>query len=101
MPKKKELPPPLELVTLPGRLKYARERAGLSVRLLGELADMDPGQVSRIETGERAVGIEAATLLRLAHALGVPFGWLGADEGTLPPAPVFREPSDRRRKAHR
>lgn len=91
----------MELVTLPGRLTYARERAGLTVRLLATKAAMDAGQVSRIESGERTTGIEAATIIRLAHALEVPVGWLTADEGQLPPAPVFRESTDRRRRGAR
>ncbi len=60
---------------------------------LAEAANIDPAQVSRYENAERLSGVEAATLIRLARALGVPVGWLAADEGGLPPVPVFREPS--------
>ncbi len=93
VPRKKVVPPPAALLRLPGRLKYARERAGLTGAALAEKAGIDPSQVSRYENPEsgRAGGIEAATLIRLAEALGVPVGWLAADEGTLPPVPVFRE----------
>ena len=93
VPKKKTVPPPPALLRLPGRLKYARERAGLTGAALAEKAGIDPSQVSRYENPEsgRAGGIEAATLIRLAEALGVPVGWLAADEGTLPHVPVFRE----------
>lgn len=103
VPKKKAdgpAPPP-ELLGLPSRLVYARERSGMTQAAVARGASMDPGQLSRLEKGERGPGIEAATVIRLAHALGVPVGWLAADEGTLPPAPLFTEPSDRRRKANR
>lgn len=91
MPRKKPAPPPPELLTLPSRLKYARERAGLTGAALAEAANLDPAQISRFERAERLTGVEAATLIRLARALGVPVGWLAADEGGLPPAPIFRE----------
>jgi transcriptional regulator with XRE-family HTH domain len=93
VPRKKPTPAPPELLRLPTRLKYARERAGLSGAALAKKAGIDPAQVSRYENPEsgRAAGIEAATLIRLAQALGVPVGWLVADEGTLPSVPIFRE----------
>jgi transcriptional regulator with XRE-family HTH domain len=94
VPRKKQTPTPPELLTLPSRLRYARERAGLTGVGLAQAADVDPAQVSRYENAERLSGVEAATLIRLARALGVPVGWLVADEGGLPPAPgvpVFRE----------
>lgn len=100
MPRKKRVPPPPELLTLPSRLKYARERAGLTQVALAEKAQIDPAQVSRYEDPDsgRGPGIEAATLIRLAKALGAPVGWLAADEGALPPAPIFREtPPDGRK----
>lgn len=98
MPKKKpaaELP---ELATFHARLTYARERAGITKRALAKALGVDPGQITRHEQGERAQGIEAATVIRLARELGVPVGWLAADEGSLGPPPVFREGGDRRRK---
>lgn len=93
MPRKKPTPPPPELLTLPSRLKYARERIGMTGVALAEAAQLDPAQISRFENAERLTGVEAATLIRLARALGVPVGWLAADEGSLPPAPIFREPT--------
>ena len=100
MPRKKPLPPPPELLTLPGRLKYARERAGLTATAVAERSNIDLSQISRFEREPRP-GIEAATLIRLAQALGVQVGWLAADEGTLPPAPLFKEPTDGRRRKPR
>jgi transcriptional regulator with XRE-family HTH domain len=100
VPRKKPVPPPPELLTLPSRLKYARERAGLTGVALAQASQIDPAQISRYENAERLTGVEAATLIRLARALGVPVGWLAADEGGLPPAPIFREapkPSDPKR----
>jgi transcriptional regulator with XRE-family HTH domain len=78
-------------------MRYARERQGLTLTALAETTGMDLSQLSRLEKGERVAGIEAATVLRLAGALGVPAGWLLADEGQLPTVPVFRD-TDRRRK---
>jgi len=102
VPKKRVTDPPAELLTLPTRLKYARERINMTQAALAKRADMDPGQVSRLEKGERGAGIEVAIVIRLARELGVPVGWLAADEGDLPEAPkgptVFSEDSDRRRK---
>jgi transcriptional regulator with XRE-family HTH domain len=101
MPRKRTAPELPELATFPARLTYARERAGMTKLALAKALGVDPGAITRHEQGERAQGIEAATLIRLARELGVPVGWLAADEGQLPPAPVFREGHDRRRKPHR
>lgn len=100
VPRKKPTPPLPELETLPGRLKYARERARLTGAALAEASGIDASQISRIESGERTAGVEAATLIRLARECGVPVGWLAADEGALPerPIPLFRETDRRRRR---
>lgn len=92
------MPPPPELRTLPTRLRYARERIPMTQTALAKKAEMDKSQISRIEKGEASDGIEAATLIRLARALGTPVGWLAADEGDPGPVPLFREGVDRRRK---
>ena len=97
MPKKNPVPAPPEIQTLPGRLKYARERARATQTALARKAKMDKSQVSRIEKGEIGEGLEAATIIRLARALGAPVGWLAADEGELGNIPVFGQ--DRRRKS--
>lgn len=101
MPRRKLVPPPQELVTLPERLKYARTRRKLTLEKVAEAAEADPSQVSRLERGVRVGGVEAATLIRLSRALGVPVGWLVADEGAAPPVPVFVEETDRRRRKPR
>ncbi len=98
MPKKKPSPELPELAGFPARLTYARERAKITKAKLAELIGVDPGAITRHEQGERAQGIEAATIIRLARELGVPVGWLAADEGQLGPPPVFREGGDKRRK---
>lgn len=92
------MPAPPELRTLPTRLRYARERIPMTQTALAKKAEMDKSQISRIEKGEASDGIEAATLIRLARALGTPVGWLAADEGDPGPVPLFREGVDRRRK---
>jgi transcriptional regulator with XRE-family HTH domain len=98
VPKKKPRPAPPELLTLPSRITYARERGKLTQAALAKAAGMDPPAISRLEKGERSEGIEAATIIRLARALQVPVGWLAADEGDAGPVPVFREAGDRRRR---
>lgn len=98
MPKKKPVAELPELSTFPARLTYARERAGITKAALAKAVGVDPPAITRHEQGERAQGIEAATVIRLARALGVPVGWLAADEGQLGPAPIFHEGADRRRK---
>lgn len=100
MPKQKPGPRVPELDSFPTRLKYARERAGLTQTALSELTGIDISQISRWERGERYEGLQLATAIRLARALGQPTGWLAADEGQ-PAVPVFREPTDRRRKPDR
>lgn len=93
-------PAPQELTTLPDRLKYARKRVGFSQKELAERSQVSESQLSRYESAERIEGVEAATVIRLARALGVPVGWLVADEGEPGPVPVFVEPpkGDRRRR---
>jgi transcriptional regulator with XRE-family HTH domain len=97
MPKKKPAPSLPELTTLPGRLVFAR---GMSTqKFIAEKAGMSPSQLTRYEHGEGVQGIEAATVIKLANALGVPVGWLAAQEGGPPTVPIFREGQDGRRKA--
>lgn len=102
MPKAaKTAPPPKALIELPERLTYARKRAGFTKKELAERSNVNASQLSRLEAGERVEGIEAFTVMRLAQALGVPVGWLLADEGGAGPVPVFDEPprGDRRRRS--
>jgi transcriptional regulator with XRE-family HTH domain len=98
VPKKKPRPTPPELLTLPSRITYARERGNLTKAALAKAAGMDAPAITRLEQGERSEGIEAATLIRLARALKVPVGWLAADEGDPGPVPIFREAGDKRRR---
>jgi transcriptional regulator with XRE-family HTH domain len=93
-------PAPAEVTTLPDRLKYARKRVGFAQKELAERSQGSESQLSGYESAERVEGVEAATVIRLARALGVPVGWLVADEGEPGPVPVFTEPprGDRRRR---
>lgn len=50
------------------RIRGARRRAGLSLREAARRADIDKGQLSRVETGDARLGDEAR--IRLAAALG-------------------------------
>ncbi len=96
MPKRKESEVPIEIQTFPTRLKYAREKKGLTKQALAERSGIDIGQITRWEASERGVGITVETLLKLAKALGQPVGWLAADEGQA--VPVIREVTDGRRR---
>ena len=98
VPKKTPRVAPPELLTLPSRITYARERGKLTKAALAKAAGMDAPAITRLEQGERAEGVEAATIIRLARALKVPVGWLAADEGEPGPVPIFRESGDRRRR---
>jgi transcriptional regulator with XRE-family HTH domain len=66
------LPPPgtgLDAAGLPGRLTFARERAGLTQTRLAEMAGVTPGMVAQVESGAARPSLE--TLERLAGVLKV------------------------------
>jgi len=90
-----------ELETFPARLVYRRKEMRATQASVAKAAGVDKSQLSRLENGQRAQGIEAATLIRLAKVLGCPVGWLAANEGQPGPVPVFREGQDRRSKTQR
>lgn len=52
------------------RTRLHRERAGLGVQELAGLADVDPAQLSRLESGTRNLSLDA--LLRVARVLRIP-----------------------------
>lgn len=64
-----------------GRLRDARERAGLSARGLSVLAGLAPGHVSTLE-GDVSKECNLSTASALAKALGVRLEWLAT--GSLP-----------------
>jgi transcriptional regulator with XRE-family HTH domain len=51
-------------------LRRAREAAGMSQQEVGNLCDMDPTAVSRLERGQRNPRLD--TIVRLARAVRVP-----------------------------
>ena len=63
------------------RLFDARDRAGLTLRALGEKAGVSWSTISAIEKGRQAATVE--TTERLAMALGVRPCWLAFGEGSL------------------
>ncbi len=69
--------------TLPERLGRARARRALSARALDRAAGLHEGHVSQIERGTIR-SVEAATVVKLAAALSVPFAWLAIGEGAEP-----------------
>ncbi len=105
MPRPKPKTQVAELATFPEKLKLARKEAGLTLTALSEKTGIDTSQLSRFERGERLDGIQMATVIRLARALGRPTGWFAGDDAHAP-IPVFREPgppsgTDRRSKPRR
>lgn len=75
--------------TLADRLKEARERAGLGTRSLSRLSGVSPGQISKLESGERGDRVEAGTIQKLAQALKVSESWLLGKE--VDDVPVVRK----------
>lgn len=63
------------------RLFDARDRAGLTLRALGQKAGVSWSTIGAIEKGRQAATVE--TTERLAVALGVRPCWLAFGEGTL------------------
>lgn len=80
-------PPPAELVDLPARLRTAMRSRGWDARggpaRLADASGLSNGQISAILSGERAKGITAAQVIRLARACQVSAGWLLANEGAM------------------
>ncbi len=88
------MPPELKLIG--DRIRLRRKEAGLTVTALAEKANMDKGQVSRIESGEQSLRVE--TVLRLAGVLHTKVGWIIANEGEPGPVPIFKDGHDKRRR---
>ncbi|RYG91157.1 XRE family transcriptional regulator [Loktanella sp. IMCC34160] len=70
------------LSRLPGRLKEARQRQGLSLDAVAKLSGVSKSMVSQIERGESSPTV--ATLWNLTRALQVDFAGL-LDDGAPPP----------------
>lgn len=98
VPKKNAKPVPPQIETLPERIKQARKDAKLTMSAVAKKMGVDPSQVTRWEAGERKEGIELATVLRLASALGCNDAWLATGRGDRGPIPVFTEAGDKRRR---
>lgn len=64
----------MPVVTLGERIKQAREAAGLSVRALAELVDIDDSVQRKVEKG--ACGVSAQRLALYARVLGVRSSYL-------------------------
>lgn len=75
--------------TLPQRLSFARELAGISARDLDRLAQLAEGHTRMIETGKRP-RLEIDTVTGLASALGCALAWLVTGEGDAPDAATVR-----------
>jgi transcriptional regulator with XRE-family HTH domain len=71
-----------------GRLRMLRQRSGLSIRQLGEMADVTPGMISRIErdTSSPSIGL----LHKLLQAMGSDLGAFFANGESHEAGPVHR-----------
>lgn len=77
---------PVEAIdSLPARLRWARETAGLSKRALSDLAGLDPSHVRLIESGDR-LDPRVDTLGGIARVLGTTVDWLAFGNGAAPSA---------------
>ncbi len=85
---------PMDLATLSGRLRWARERAGLTQEQLGEHAGMKQSKICRLETPGDDDRHLTGTIRRLAAALGVSPGWLAWGEAGNGPEKAPRTPSN-------
>lgn len=72
-----------ELDTLPKRLRWARERAGLTTRDLASFAAVSTGYPSAVECGQLESPTVAA-MAKLCTTLGLPFDWLMWGKGRRP-----------------
>jgi len=61
--------------SISSRLSHARQLAGISAKALDRLAGLTPGHTSAIENGTK-LEVSAATVSKLAAALGVSIDWL-------------------------
>ena len=68
--------------TLAERLRWARQKRGLSCAAVDEIADLSCGHTASIEAGRRE-DPSAMTVSKLAHALDVSVAWL-INGGKLP-----------------
>lgn len=95
------------------RLEYAvrirQKETGLSQNAVADAASIDSGQMTKILSGERALGVQANTVVLFAKALRVNVGWLmtGIEPSGLSPADLEPEstpapaPLDQRKTASR
>lgn len=69
--------------TLPKRLAWLRETAGLSARGLGILAGLHPTHIGLIERGDR-VDPSSSAMSQVAEVVGATLDWLIAGKGAPP-----------------
>lgn len=91
---------PVELDTLPKRLRWARETAGLTTRELASFAEVSTGYPSVIECGQLE-SPTVASMSKLCRALGVTFDWLMWGAGRRPSEATLRRKSAALKKSKR
>ena len=78
MPRKRARECPVELSQFGARLRYARELRGMTGAAVASAADSHGSMITKIEKDGHLP--DAATIYRIAQALGVSVGWLLAGE---------------------
>lgn len=73
--------------TLSERVRWARERLGMSARAVSEAADIAPALVGMIER-DAVKNPRGETVAALARALGVNAGWLLTGDGPALPTDI-------------
>ena len=73
----------LEFEDLAARVRWARERSGLSAEALSLKAGLAKSHVRLIERGTRR-RIDIVTAQKIASALGIAWAWLLSGEGEPP-----------------
>lgn len=82
--------------TVAGRIRFAREKTGITTRELAELAGMSPSHPSLLEMGKRSPSGETAVLL--AQVFGVTTDWLLRGIGKEPTERGLRAAVERARR---
>jgi transcriptional regulator with XRE-family HTH domain len=81
VPRKSKLALPFDPKKLGANVRYARDKAGLGLRQLADLSQVDEGKLSRIERGIIAPNV--ADAFRICAALALRIGWLLSDEDPM------------------
>ena len=82
------------LESLGDRLRFARDRRGLTLEVAAELTRISKSHLSRLESGDRQPSV--ASLITLAAAYGVSIGTLFGEDGGAVPLSISPPNTERR-----